>query len=47
MTPGSIGQNGRVQHLTAACAFPGIKRPHVVIKLLVEHATLALRTFHD
>jgi hypothetical protein len=42
----SVRQNGRVKDLAAAGAFPCVERSYVVIKLFVEHTTLAFWTFH-
>jgi hypothetical protein len=44
---GSVGQDSRIQHFSAAGAFPGIKGTDKVIKLLCEHTTLAALTLHN
>ena len=47
MDTSPVGKNGRIKDLAATGAFPCIEGPDVIVKLLVEHTTFALRTFHD
>jgi hypothetical protein len=43
---GSVGEDRRIQYLSAAGAFPGIKGTDEVIKFLSEHTALAAWTLH-
>lgn len=47
MTSCPVCQDGRIENLAAAGAFPGIEGSHVIIELLVKHTAFALGTFHD
>jgi hypothetical protein len=44
---GAVGEDCRIQHLTAAGAFPGIKGSDKVIELFGEHTALAAWTLHN
>jgi hypothetical protein len=44
--PRPVCQDGRIQDLTAASAFPGVKRPDEIVVFLGEHSPFAFWTFH-
>jgi hypothetical protein len=44
---GPVGQNGRIKHLSAAGALPGIKSADKIIKFLSKHSALAAWTLHS
>jgi hypothetical protein len=47
MVASTIGQDRRIDHLTAGTALPGIKSPHKIVKFLSIHPALALGAFHE
>ncbi len=46
VSPGAVGEDCRVNHLTAGTAFPGFKRPDKVVILFRIHPATAFGTFH-
>jgi len=44
---GPVGQYGRIQNLSAAGAFPGIKGTDKIKKFLSEHSAFAAWTLHN
>jgi hypothetical protein len=43
---GPVRQNGRIEHLSATGALPGVKGADKIIKFLSEHSALAAWTMH-
>jgi hypothetical protein len=43
---GPVGQNGRIKHLSATGALPGIKSADKIIEFFSEHSALAAWTLH-